>query len=786
MELDVLDPKNDDELLAKARDRFIEAEEAENTQRELALDDLKFRAGQQWPRDMESARQLDRRPCLTINRLPQFLRQVTNDQRQNRPSIRVSPVDDKGDPETAKVLQGLIRHIEVDSHADIAYDTAFEAAATHGRGYFRLITEYLDETSFDLCIKIKRIRNPFTVYMDPTCQEPDYSDAMWGFIIRALSRDEFRRMYPDTDEGTLDIWASVGDTWVTRDTVRLAEYFYLEREKMTLAMLPDRSVVRQRDIPQGMQPVATRTAYLPVVWWCKINGHAVLEKTRWLGRHIPIIPVLGDELDIDGEVEVSGVVRHAKDPQRMYNYWVSAETETIALAPRAPFIAAEGQLEGYERQWATANVRNHPYLLYKPRSLGGAPLPPPARNTFEPPVQAITQARLMAADDLKATTGIYDAALGARSNETSGRAIRTRQVESDVANFHYMDNLARALRHCGRMLIDLIPQVYDTQRALRIIGEDGEERQVQVNAPYIDERGQQRLYDLTTGRYDVVVHTGPSFTTKRQETVDAMMQLTQAYPPLFQMAGDLLVKNMDWPGAQEISERLKKAVPPELLQSEDGATPEDQLAQMQQAIPQLQQQIEALNAYAQQCEQQGQQMAQENQQLKQGAEAKQAELTLKQQDLQVKAELEAQKLQLEAQKLQLEAQKLDMDAQRMMLEDDRWRDETALVQMAPPEPAAEGDTLRAGKPGGRVAAQVTQMHEALGRVAELLEGAMRLLSHDMAQRHAPKQVVVQRQPDGTLVGAIESPNGTSRHIAVTPTPEGFVGDVGAESDHGVP
>lgn len=584
-------------FLAKARERFKLAQEAEARIREEALADLEFRAGRQWPDDVRSQRTLDKRPCLTINRLPSIIKQVTNEQRQNRPAIKVSPVDDHADPETAEVIQGIVRHIEVNSNADQAYDKAHEDAVTMGFGYFRVVTEYLDPRSFDQEIVIKRIRNPFTVYFDPACQEPDYSDARFAFIVEEVSKDEYKELYPRSEMAGLTDFASVGDRaagWLTGSSVRVAEYFYVEKQPRTLAVLADGSVVFLEEVPEGAQVVAKRETQVPTVHWCKINGIEKLEETAWPGQWIPIVPVLGDELDINGERQLIGMVRDAKDPQRMYNYWATAETEMIALAPRAPFIGAEGQFEGHEVAWKQANVRNFAYVEYKPTSVAGHPIPPPQRQVFEPPIQAISMARMQSAEDLKATTGIYDASLGARSNETSGVAIQARQREGDVANFHFTDNLSRAIRHCGRILIDLIPKVYDTPRVVRIIGADEQQKTVQVNQPFM-EGGVNKLYDLSVGRYDVTVSAGPSFMTKRQESVASMMELTKTYPQLAQIAGDLLVKNMDWPGADQIAERLKKLLPPELQDDEEKPIPPCVQAQMNALMEQHKQLTAALD-----------------------------------------------------------------------------------------------------------------------------------------------------------------------------------------------
>lgn len=591
--------EGDEKLLQHARERFKVASEAEESIRRESLEDLRFRAGEQWPENIKIERQNSGRPCLTINRIPQFLRQVTNEIRQNRPSIQVNPVDDMADPETAEILQGIMRHIEVTSDADVAYDTAAEHAATFGFGYIRVITDYVDERSFDQEIKIERIRNPFSIYFDPECEKTDYSDARWAFVVQDIERDEFKKLYPKSELSGLPDMQSVGDQapgWITGKSVRIAEYWHIDYADQELAMLDDGSVVPADQVPEGMQVLRTRTVQVPTVYWCKINGLEVLEKREWPGRWIPIVPVLGDEVIVNGDRQLFGVVRFARDPQRMYNYWATAETEMIALAPKAPFIGAAGQFEGFERQWQSANTRNFPYLEYKPISHAGVAIGAPQRQVYEPPIQAISHARMQANDDLKATTGIYDASLGARSNEQSGRAILARQREGDVANFHYADNLARSIKHLGRIVLDLIPQIYDAPRVMRIIGTEDQERVVQINAPTLD-KGVERIYDLSVGQYDVTVSVGPSFSTKRQEAVDSMMQLAQAYPPLMQVAGDLMVKNMDWPGAAEIAERLKKLLPPNLQEGEEKEqqVPPAVQAQMAQMTQQNEQLSQALN-----------------------------------------------------------------------------------------------------------------------------------------------------------------------------------------------
>lgn len=601
--------ETDEDFLATARDRFNLAAESESEYRNLALSDLEFYNGQQWDKEIVDQRRLDSRPCLTINRLPGSVHQITNEIRKDKPSPDISPVDDQGDIETAEVLQGLIRHIEQQSNAPAVRSYASWYSVVTGRGYYRITTDYADPMGFDQEIFIRRIRNPSTVYMDPKCNEQDCSDARWCFIITDLSDDEhkdFRRKY-GKEISSAENFRSTGDsdpTWRWSGGVRIAEYFCRKMERTEIAMLGDGSVVPLEQVPPGMQVMMTRTAEVPRVERAIIDGAEVLERNEWPGQWIPVIAVYGEEYDIDGKQKLVGMVRAAKDPQRMLNYWESAKTELIALAPRTPYIVAEGQLENHEDDWKQANRRNFAFVQYKMKDLGGNLAPPPQRQVYEPPVQAITIAQAQTIDHLKATTNVYDASLGNRSNETTGIAIRSRQQQGDTANYHYKDNLAIAVTHESRILIDLIPKIYDRPgRVARIIGEDGSGRNVTLNQPF-DQGGAMKIYDLQAGRYDVVVGIGPSYATKRQESADSMLGFAQAAPELVPRYADLFVKAMDWPGAQEIAARVR---PPDLPPEDETPIPPQAQAQMSQ------------------LQQQNQQLTLEKQQLMQILQGKQVE-----------------------------------------------------------------------------------------------------------------------------------------------------------------
>ncbi len=604
--------KSESDILALARSRLDLAVSALSESREDETDDLRFYAGSpdnqwQWPADVLATRgavqgqTINARPCLTINKLPQHVRQVTNDMRQNRPGAKVIPVDDKADVAVADIFNGMIRHIEYMSDADVAYDTACENQVSYGEGYIRLLTEYCDGDSFDQDIKIGRVRNSFSVYMDPMIQDPTGSDAKYCFVTEDVTRLEYERMYPDSTPISTLQSLGVGDqsisNWLNEDTIRIADYYYIDYDKATLNLYPGNMTAfagtpedREMKAVYG-KPLRSRESDRPKVRYCKINGYEILEEREWAGKYIPVIRIVGNEFEVDGRLYVSGLVRNAKDAQRMYNYWVSQEAEMLALAPKAPFIGYGGQFEGYEEKWKTANTNNWPYLEVNPDVTDGqgAALPLPQRA--QPPMASsgLLQAKAGASEDIKSTTGQYNASLGMGSNERSGKAILARQREGDVGTYHYGDNLSRGVRHVARQLVDLIPKIYDTQRIARIIGEDGETKMVKINPEQAEPVNQivneegiviEKIYNPGVGKYDVVAITGPGYATKRQEALEAMAQLLQGNPQLWQVAGDLFVKNMDWPGAQEMSKRFAKTIDPKIM-ADDDKTPELQAAEQQ-------------------------------------------------------------------------------------------------------------------------------------------------------------------------------------------------------------
>ena len=599
-----------DEIITTAKERFAYALERSSHNREKMRDDIRFAAASpddpwQWEKNDQTARK--GRPMLTINKMPQHIRQVTNDIRQNRPSIRFRPADDNADPDVADILMGLVKHIEANSDADVAYDTAAECQVVHGLGYIRVLTDYVRADSFDQDIFIGRIKDPFKCYDDPDIQDPAGADRRFFFVEEKLKEDEFKDQFPDAEP--IDWTFSKDEGWFTGEKeVRVVEYFELLNKDATLFMWQNGATSYKGDklpvgVIEGERPVKSRKAKKSIVMWRKLNGQQVLEEREFPCSFIPVARVVGNEWEVDGKSYISGIVRNAKDSQRMYNVAQSAIVERVLQSPKTPWVAPAEAIEGYEKQWQSANTANHAYLPYNHVDENGNPIPAPNRTQPATVETGLNQIAMGASDDMKAETGQYDASLGQKSNETSGRAIMARQREGDTATYHYVDNLARAVRHIGRIILDMIPRIYDTQRIALILGEDDSQSNVTIDpnseeamTEYRDEQGEiKRIFNPNIGTYDIYTTTGPSFTTRRVEAVEAMTTMTQANPQLWQVIGDLLVKNMDWPGAEEMSERLKLTLLPavqEDLNKDEGAP---QIPpQMQQAMQQMQDQIKQL------------------------------------------------------------------------------------------------------------------------------------------------------------------------------------------------
>ena len=584
-----------DDIIKEARERFYESQSESDFSRTAAVEDIKFaRLGEQWPEKIRATREAEGRPCLTINKLPAFIRQVVNDARQNKPSIVVRPVDNGADKNSADVINGLVRSIERNSNADVAYDTAIDHAVSGGFGFIRLNIEWAHDETFAMECRIERVPNPLMVHWDTSSTRFDSADWGYAFVSDFLTPEQFKTRYPKASPVSFDgIEGEEGLTyWHDDERVRIAEFFQRKEVDHELLMLEgidgaiqtiredtipnlaraelealgievgsakDKELIGQYMAMMGLTEKRRRTVTAHRVTRRVMSGIEELEEVEdWPGSVIPIVPVWGEEVMIDGRRHFRSMVRDATDPQRMFNFWRSATTELVALAPRAPFLIEDGAIpESEAEKWETANTRSHPYLMYK----RGQQMP--QRQPFAGVPAGAIQEALSASDDMKAVMSIYDPSLGAKSNETSGKAIMARQRESDVSNFHFIDNMMRAIGALGRMIVEVIPHVYTEQESIRILGDDMKEKVAMLvrdnpgRMATVQGPDGQMMYDLTVGKYDVTVKSGPSYATQREETRESLVQIAQAAPETLLIMGDKIVELMDFNGSEEVAERFK-------------------------------------------------------------------------------------------------------------------------------------------------------------------------------------------------------------------------------------
>ncbi|HQT76819.1 MAG TPA: portal protein [Rhodopila sp.] len=615
-----------DKIVQEAKDRLKRCLEWESMARKNFIDDYKFanadaENGYQWPDTIRRARQIDQRPALTVNKTRQHCLQIINDARENKAAIRISAVGDGATKESADVFEGVVRHIEYISNAQDAYDTATSFQVQAGVGYWRVVTDYPDDKTFDQEIYIRRVKDPLTVVLDPDCNESDKSDARYGFIFEDLPRDLAEKRYAAYKDKMTGGALGSSDAWNTKDTVRVCEYYRKIQKADKLYSLPpeypgapETGSVRGSKLPPELKAtlvddpsIQSRDILTDEVEWYLIIGDEIAETRQWLGKYIPIVCVIGEETVIDGQLDRKGHTRALVDPQRMYNYWTSSAVEFVALQGKTPWVASQRAVEGLEDQWRRANLDNLAFLPYKDIDDQGQPIQPPTKPPPPQMAPAYMQGMQIAAGELQSVSGQYDAQMGQESNERSGISITNRQRQGDKATYHYIDNLAKAIRFTGRILIDLIPKIYDTPRVIRILAEDGEDDTIQINpgqqqalqvqqptqpmpqsaAGNPQQQHVQRIFNPAVGKYDVVADVGPAFATRRQEAFNALTQIATQAPELMNVIGDLVFKAADFPMAEELAERLRNMLPPQAL---GGPNPE-QVA-MQQQMQQMQQAME--------------------------------------------------------------------------------------------------------------------------------------------------------------------------------------------------
>jgi hypothetical protein len=643
------DRESPSDLIVEARKRWVRAMEAEEQQRKRIVLAKKFRIGDQWPDAIKLARQGGNaiqgqapqppRPCLVVDRLSQPVRQVSNTIKNAAFGFDVLPAGGGSDSDTADIFKGYLRWMQNNSRGESPIEWAADGAIESGIGWFRLRTDYVNET-WDGALTdevmwqalfLERITNSLTVYCDPAAVKPTRSDAQFMFITEDISKDEFKRLFPKADVRGLENFIATGDrgkmgTWATEDMVRIAEYWRIVYQNRTLSLMPDGSVV------EGKQKGAeqTRVMRVPTVKCDKINAIQSLEQYEWVGSRIPIIPILGEELNIDGKVWLRGIIEEGMDAQRMVNYTYSGAVEIFALAPKnAPMVAAQS-VANYKSTWQTRNTVNHAYLPYDPFGPDGQQYPPPVLDTTEPPIQAAVELMRVSEDAIKATTSTGDASLGnTNPNERSGRALQALQSQSDLANSNYPDNVRRALIYAAELALEVIPKITKPGQVIHILGMDDEPQQVIVGQPFMPgEKGQPptprpdidpeiaklkdtlpKFYDLNNGKYAVTVSVGKATATKREEGAAALGELIPHLPP--PMAAVLTpeyIEQLSMPNAHKMAEIARNALPPELRAATDqngqqGQIPPQVMAQVQQMQQQLQQAQQIIQT--KQVEQQG-------------------------------------------------------------------------------------------------------------------------------------------------------------------------------------
>ena len=674
---DVDGAETDEDILEGARKEYRMCLDAD-TNRDAALDDLRFLQGgeNQWDARAVQIRKADGRPIITVNDLPTFLHQVTNDQRQNTPSIKVHPVDDAADVKTANVVQGMIRHIEYDSNADVAYDRAVNSAAAIGFGYWYLDTEFEREDGNDQKICYRSIRNHLAVRTDPLATEPDGSDMGFAFIESLVAKTDFKREHPKANANNNTVFEGNSDYtgWHTDDSVLVCRYYKIRKTSEEVVTLSNGESGFKSDLvsmDEGVTIIKTRKGERKRVMLYKITAVDVLERTEIKCKWIPVFPVYGDEIDIEGKVTRSGIIRNAKGPCAAYNVMISGATEEVALRTKSPYIGAEGFMEGHEDDWAQANQRAFPALEYKLSSLDGKLAPPPQRQPMADIPHGMLAMAMHAQDNKKKTTGLFDSSIGAKGNATSGVQERAQQQQGDMANMHYNDGLLRTLRHCGRCIVSMIPNYYDTARTVRILGEDGKGGFVKINQPQMQQQGGIEVFlnDVTVGEFDITVTAGPSYTTMRQESAEFFTNAMQAAkdPAIHAIVTYLAMKNQDVPGVETATKMIEAMLPPpakavlDEARQNEGGTEAPQMVQLPEGPLPVSQVPQAMAALQQQ-------VMQANEIIEKSKAEKHAAEILKQQNESMKLQLEQRRVVIEEGNAMAERANLEKEAETERIE----------------------------------------------------------------------------------------------------------------------
>ncbi|WP_369053068.1 portal protein [Burkholderia gladioli] len=601
-------------VLARVKRRWKRCRDWEGDSHDLGLRDMQFLVGDsdngfQWDELIRSARQSDKKPCLTINKTHVHWLSVVNDGKAQKPSVKVHPVSNGATYESAQAFESVIRHIEYLSNAQTAYDRALEFQVGGGIGFWRIQTDYIDDNAFDQQIFIRQVDDPFSVYMDPDIKEQDGSDSMFAFLFSDIPDEEYLEKYGREGLGVTTTIETDPSVTGRMGYTRILEYFEVVESKDWMYAFRAGAEVRTlrwsqmdkqlrelvRKAEESGVELHKRRIKDRQVWWYLIAGEQVIERRRWAGKYIPLVRCIGEEFVLDGKLERKGLVRYLIDPQKMYNFNASSQSEFVQAQGKTPWIASPQAIAGYENYYKTANHINHAWLPYNAYDDAGQPLQPPVRAqppTISPAYEAGMEA---AAEQMKMASGQYDALMGAPSNETTGVAIDRRARQGERATYHFIDGQAKAIRFTGKILIDLIPKVMSTERVIRTQGEDQKETTLEIapTSPLgISKRGDVSIFNPSVGTFDVVADVGPNFQTRRAEAFNAFKEIMSQNAELVSVAGDLFLRAADFPMADELAKRLENWIRvsnPAVL----GEAPSPQVQQLQQQVQQLSQQLQA-------------------------------------------------------------------------------------------------------------------------------------------------------------------------------------------------
>lgn len=617
----------DDKILREAKDRFKRCEDWESEFQTLYKDDVKFANadsdnGWQWPQGLKQERDVNKRPSLTINKVAQKCNLIVNDARKNKASVTIKPVGDQTNFRAAQIYEGVVRHIEYVSKAQAIYDEAMQSTVEGGIGWWRVGTQYDDEDSFDQSIVILPIRNQLGVYLDPDRQQPDGSDAKYGFVFDDVPKDDAENDYPDVNFTESNIPLSGPDTWVKPDNVRIAEYYrivekpdtlvYMEDDKgnaatFLMSTAPSEAKDDIKTAKENGQEVRERPVKTKHLEWFKIAGNKIVDRRTvddnpLKGRIIPLVYMVGQERVIDGKLYRKGHVRDLKDPQRMYNYNSSGQVEYGALQTKTPWVGPKEAFEGNEDAWNRANVQNAAYLTYNGWDVeNDRQITPPAKP--EPPgaSTAFVEGMRIADHEMDMVSGQYEAMEGRSGNERSGKAIQERQRPGETSTYHFVDHQAIAIRKTGMIILDMFPHVYDTERVIQIMGKDGTQSQVTIKPDMAEALEEQKdkevlkvMFNPKVGKYMVEADVGPAYGTQRQEAWNAFVNIVTGAPDLINEIGDLMFRSADFPLADKIAERLMRKIKAEKPFLFDDEAPTPQMQALQQEVQALSKEVEQL------------------------------------------------------------------------------------------------------------------------------------------------------------------------------------------------